>query len=242
VWKERLGWDTWHIGFRVYSLCHQTLKLLLSLSVCGFVLWICVLLLAPEESQQSAAERIGKTYITHVINPSVAIKPPPQKMLLAFEDDQQLWPSNLLLKTSFKMINSYGLQSCCWKPLWRWSTAMAFKSAAENLFEDDQQLWPSNLLLKTFEDDQQLWPSNLLLKTFKVMNRYGLQICCWKPLKWWTAMAFKSAAAATAAVLLQHYLEIKWWRRSSIPQNVQCTSLTVLFASVCFKRREKKQI
>jgi hypothetical protein len=55
---------------------------------------------------------------------------------------------------------------------------MAFKSAAENLFEDDQQLWPSNLLLKTFEDDQQLWPSNLLLKTFKVMNRYGLQICC----------------------------------------------------------------
>jgi hypothetical protein len=55
-------------------------------------------------------------------------------------------------------------------------------------------------------------------------------------------MAFKSAAAATAAVLLQHYLEIKWWRRSSIPQNVQCTSLTVLFASVCFKRREKQQI
>ncbi len=67
--------------------------------MCGFVLWICVLLLAPEESQQSAAERIGKTYITHVINPSVVIKPPQKNMLLDFEDDQQLWPSNLLLKT-----------------------------------------------------------------------------------------------------------------------------------------------
>jgi hypothetical protein len=30
-----------------------------------------------------------------------------------FEDDQQLWPSKLLLKTSLKMINSYGLQICC---------------------------------------------------------------------------------------------------------------------------------
>jgi hypothetical protein len=50
----------------------------------------------------------------------------------------------------------------------KWSTTMAFKSAAENL-----------------------WRSS-------------------------TAMAFKSAA-----VLLQHYLEIKWWRRrSSIPQNL----------------------
>jgi hypothetical protein len=75
---------------------------------CGLV----VLFLAPEESQQSAPERIGKTYITHVINPSVVIKPTKKKMLLAFEDDQQLWPSNLLLKPCLKMINSYGLQIC----------------------------------------------------------------------------------------------------------------------------------
>jgi hypothetical protein len=28
-----------------------------------------------------------------------------------FEDDQQLWPSNLLLQT-FEVMNSYGLQIC----------------------------------------------------------------------------------------------------------------------------------
>jgi hypothetical protein len=77
------------------------------------------LLLAPEESQQSAADRIGRTYITHVINPKCSnqLLAPPKKnatsLLKTFEDDQQLWPSNLLLKTSLKMINSYGLQICC---------------------------------------------------------------------------------------------------------------------------------
>jgi hypothetical protein len=114
-----------------------------------------------------------------------------------------------------KMINSYGLQICCWKPLWRWLTAMAFKSAAENLWSDQQQLWPSNLLLKPLK-----WSTTMAFKS-AAENLWGSA----------TAMAFKSPAAV---LLLQHYLEIKWWRRSSIPQNVQCTSLTVLFASVCF--------
>jgi hypothetical protein len=59
----------------------------------------------------------------------MAFKSAPETL---FEDDQQLWPSNLLLKTSLKMISSYGPSNLLLKT-----------------FEDDQQLWSSNLLLQT---------------------------------------------------------------------------------------------